>query len=372
VGVARINLGVTRRDEAGMDLDFGMADACVRAFTSRGLRLDMQLFPPSGPGIGPVTPGHPDARPGENPIYPMLDAPYRHLVRETARRYGRSALFFQVGNEPGNALQYRGRPDEYVVQFRQAAEELHAALPGMPVTNGGYCMDNADTHEIARALGSEASFVSYHWHGYLEGLAGFQQRIRDMLRAGGAQAAPLANTEMGLAVPTVGAERANAVAELQKLLYCWAHGHAGVLLYSSRELWWPRQFSYDGVSDYGFVDHFFCPRFVYGAVSALLDRYAGCRFERISVEEPDLHAYVFRRGETRLLALFAPRHPVDVLVTADTAARTVLDPMGNERCLSSVGGVRLRVGEYPITVVYPRPGAISVARAAEGGGGEGR
>jgi len=360
VQVARINLDVRRRDEDGMDLDFTTADACVRKYVSRGLKLDIQLFPPAGPGVGPITPGHPEALPGQSPIYPMQEAPYRHFVREVARRYGKHALFFQVGNEPGNALQYRGRPDEYIEQFRQAADEVRRACPGIPVTNGGYCNDNADTQAIIRGLGRQADFASYHCHDHLKGLESFLSRVREMHSVAGADGIPLANTEMGLAMPTVGDERANAVAVMQKMLTCWAQRHEGVLLYSSRELWWPRQFSYDGVSDYGFVDYFYCPRFAYGAVSAFLDRYAGYRFDRVLQDTPELHAYAFRRGDRRLVALFSTAAPVEVALRADGPASSVIDPMGNGQDVAGQDELRVRVEDYPITVVYPEASRIAV------------
>jgi hypothetical protein len=150
---------------------------------------------------------------------------------------------------------------------------------------------------------------------------------------------------------SVGAERASAALEVQKILYCWAHGHLGVLLYSSRELEWPRQYSYDGVSDYGFVDYFFCPRFVYGAVSAFLDHYAGVRFDHILRESDNLHIYTFRGTDRQLVAVFALREPVPVTLTSNARRATLVDPMGNESPVDNGKQVTLEVGEYPQTVV---------------------
>lgn len=350
VQVARINLPVTRRDETGLDLDFTLADACARTFADRGLALDVQLFAPEGAGRGPVLPAYAEAPVQWAMLYPLQEQPYRHYVREMARRYGRDARFFQIGNEPGNPQQSRGTAGEFVSTVRQAADELRRQFPRTPVTNGGYCSDNEVVQEIVAGLPGVTDFASYHYHARLEGLKPFRERMAQLHRQAGYEPVRLANTEMGYAMPTLAAERVHAVQELQKLLYCWAHGDEGVLLYSSRELWWPRQFSYSGISDYGFVDHFFCPRFAYGAVSALLDHYAGYRFECILVEGERLHAYAFAAGSRRLVTLFAPRGETRARVHSNAAAASRIDAMGNVRPLRAARQVTLTVDEYPVTV----------------------
>lgn len=257
VQVARINLPVTRRDDAGLDLDFTLADQCAQAFTDQGLQLVVHLFAPQGPGRGPVLPAYADAPEEWALVYPQQEAAFRHYVREMARRYGRSARFFQVGNEPGNPQQSRFTAPEFAETVRQAVDEVHRQFPRLPVTNGGYCSDNETVQEIISALSGVTQFASYHYHAGLSGLIPFRQRMLQLHGAAAYTPGRLANTEMGYAMPSLVAERENAVQELQKLIYCWAHGDEGVLLYSSREIWWPRVFNYNGISDYGFVDHFF-------------------------------------------------------------------------------------------------------------------
>jgi hypothetical protein len=350
VQVARINFPVIRRDTEGLDLDFALADRCVEAFVSRGLELDLQLLAPYGDGPGPLLPRYLDLPLTQSALYPLRENAYRRYVREAVARYGRHARFFQIGNEPTNAHQYGGTPEEYVASARQAVDEIRARFPDAAVTNGGYCFASEATVEVARGLCGLTDFVSYHWHGGLEGLGAFLPQIAEVQRAAGCGEVRYANTEMGLAMPTVAHERAHAVAEMQKALYCWAHGHLGVLFYSSRELWWPRQFAYSGISDYGFVDHFFCPRSAYGAASAFLAWYAGCRFMRVLEESAELHAYEFARGEERLIALFAGQGPQQVTLATDARRTTLIDPMGNESRPVEGREVALTVGEYPQTV----------------------
>jgi len=351
VQVARINLPVSRRDDAGLDLDFTLADVCARAFTARGLMLDVQLFAPQGQGRGPVLPAYADAPLEWALLCPLQEQPYRHFVREMARRYGPAARFFQIGNEPGNPQQSHSTPAEFVATVRQASDELRRQFQHTPVTNGGYCFDNEPVQQIIRELRGVTDFASYHCHGTLADLARFRSSLAALHQQAGYRPPRLANTEMGLAMPTLAGERTHAVQELQKLLYCWAHGDEGVLLYSSRELWWPRQFSYNGISDYGFVDHFFCPRFAYGAMSALLDHYAGCRLDRTLVEDERLHAYLFSTGSRHLVSLFVPQGQTRVRLHSAAAAASLIDVMGNPKPLRSARHVTLTASPYPTTVL---------------------
>ena len=345
--VARINFPVFRRDESGLDLDFTLADQCVEAFASQGLALDLQLFGPVGPGRGPVLPAYAAAPVEVAPLCPLQEAPYRHFVGEVSRRYGRHAQFFQIGNEPGNEQQYKGAPEEYVAAVHQAADEVRRVWPQAVVTNGGYCNTGEAVRQIAAGLRGATDFVSYHYHADLPGLKAFFSDIEAAHREAGYTQVRYANTETGYAMPTVAQETTNAACEMQKLLWCWAHGHEGVLLYSSRELWWPRQFSYNGISDYGFVDHFFCPRFVYGAASALLDHGAGFRFEETLRESAGVHAYLFRRDRRCLVALFTTGEPALVTVLSDARQASLIDPMGNAGRVADARRVALTLKRQP-------------------------
>ncbi len=346
VQVARINPVVRRRDAEGMDLDFSLADQCVNAYVSRGLSLNVQLFWAYGAGRGPVLDPYRNAAGAA--ILPWKERPYRHFVRETVRRYARHAAFIQIGNEPDNEQQYAGTAEEYADQLRQAADEIRRAAPGVRITNGGYCFDNDATRRIIAAVPGLTDFVSYHWHGPLGGLKEFWSRIDQVHREAGYVGLKYANTEMGYVMPTVGSERAGAVHIMQKLLYCWAHGHEGVLLYSSREPGWPRQHE----TEYGFVDHFYCPRFVYGASAAFLDRYAGFSFRRTLAEDDNRHVYEFGLDRQRMVAAFAVNSPVRITLKSDAGSATLLDVMGNETLFPVPSRVTVQAGEYPRSVRF--------------------
>lgn len=352
VPVARIDLRVLCRDQQGFDLDFSQADACVEAFTLRGMDLDLMLHMPYGSEASLILPHYREVASQDWWRYPIQEAPYRHYVREVAKRYGKYARFFQVNNEPSNPLQFAGTPEEYIALVRQSVEEIRRLWPHALITNGGFCNTNDSARKIIAGLRGLTDFISYHYHAGLDGLKLFFAEVDHLHRQAGYSEPRYANTEMGLMAPTVGAERASAAIEVQKILYCWAHGQVGVLLYSSRELEWPRQYQYDGVGDYGFVDHFFCPRFVYGAVSAFLDHYAGVRFERILRESDNLHAYAFRGSGRRQVGLFALREPVRVTLTSNARRAWIVDPMGNSSLAGNAQQVTIQAGTYPQTVVF--------------------
>jgi hypothetical protein len=102
--------------------------------------------------------------------------------------------------------------------------------------------------------------------------------------------------------------------------------------------------------EYGFVDYFFCPRFVYGAVSAFIDKYAGFRFERTLAETDNLHAYVFRNGDRRMVAVFAAKEPATVRLRTDASKASLIDPMGNEKQIEAGPVISVTAGAYPQSI----------------------
>lgn len=365
VGFSRIDMPVLRKDAAGMVLDFSKSDPCVNAFASRGLKLDLQLGVAYGDGMGPILPRYETPYPW---IYPVTDPAYRHYVSETFKRYRKQTAFVQVNNEPDNWGMFRGSPSEFIEMVRSAGEEVKRIDPSMPVTNGGYCLaDPEKTRTIVPGVKGLTDFVSYHCHDDLATLKTKFAEIQGIHRKAGYVNPRYAITEVGLWMQSIAVEHLGAFTEMQKVIYCWAHGNVGAMLYSSRELGWPRQHK----TEYGFVDYFFCPRFTYGAVAAFIDHYAGVRFDRIVHESNNLHVYLFR-GKGRLLAsVFAAKQPVDVTLTSDARKISVIDPMGNTRDAENGPSIHLTAGSYPQTIVFQGGTKVELADSA-GGAGSGR
>ncbi|MHB0998071.1 MAG: hypothetical protein ACYC27_02405 [Armatimonadota bacterium] len=363
VGVARIDMAVYRRDQEGRVLDFTSADKSIKTYTSQGMDIVIHLFVPYGDGRGPILPKYADVSPSKAALYPIQESAYRYYVREVAKRYGKYAKFFQIRNEPANDHQYLGTSEEFAEEVRIARDEIKKLYPEIPVTNGGYCLTNDGTKDAIKRTKGLTDFASYHWHGDLPGLKLFYKQIRDIHTDAGYPDPVFANTEMGYYISNVGAERANAVYEIQKMLYCWAHKHSGVLLYSSRELFWPRQYSYETgnvVSDYGFVDHFYCPRYVYGAVSAFLDRYAGFKFEKVLKESDNLHAYLFKNGSRTMVSFFAVNKPAELKIESDAGNISLIDPMGNELIIENGRSINITADQYPKSLLLENASFVEI------------
>jgi len=154
---------------------------------------------------------------------------------------------------------------------------------------------------------------------------------------------------MGYAAWRLDMERYQAATALQKVLYGWAHGHRGALLYCSRDIGGPRLRPSN--PDWGYLDYFFCPRFLYGAVAALVDGYAGASFERVLYETSQVHAYLFRAEGKLLVAAFTPndwRQPL--LLESDAHSARIVDPMGNATP-TEPGRLEIDGSFYPQTLV---------------------
>jgi hypothetical protein len=272
-------------------------------------------------------------------------------VAEAVARYAKDAAWIELYNEPDNRDFWRGTPEEYLEWANAAIEEVHRAAPGVPIAAGGYCLLEPEwTGLFARALQGKLDLIGYHSHGDVTALEAAFRAMRATHAAAGYASPVFANTEMGYAAWRLDMERHQAATAMQKLLYCWAHGNRGALLYCSRDIGGPRQRPSD--ADWGFVDHLFCPRFAYGALSAFIDTYAGARFERTLTEAQPFSAYLFRRDDARLVAAFtAYDGERAITITSDAQRAEIVDPMGNRAEAASPKQIELKAGFYPIAVV---------------------
>lgn len=347
VPIVRPYMLLTRLDQEGMNLDFTKIDKWVGIYAKQGFKLDLQLGVPVGEGSGPILPHYDDV---QSPwIYPIKEIPYRHYIQEMVKRYGKYSKFIQINNEPDNYGMYRGTPGEFIDMMKQAQEEIKKLDVSMPVTNGGYCLvDPRKTEIIVPGIKGLTNFVSYHCHGYLADLKSIYAQIQQLHRKAGYENPQYAITEMGCMTDSISAEGIGAYTEMQKLFYAWAHGNKGVMLYSSRELAWPRQHD----NEYGFVDYFFCPRFVYGTVSAFLDVYAGMRFDHILRESDNLHIYIFKGNGKTMATIFTSAEPQEISLTGTTQCLYRIDPMGNKMKVKSADLINLKTSDYPQTVVF--------------------
>jgi len=336
-------------------IDFTRADASVAAWTSRGLRLYLQVGQPPEWALLPQYAGVADPK----WRYPRREGPSRRWLAELLPRYAKDAAFVELYNESDNRDFWRGTPEEYTEWAGWAIEEIERAAPDVPIAAGGYCLLEPEwTGLFARALVGKLDLIGYHSHGDVTALEANFRAMRATHAAAGYVAPVFANTEMGYAAWRLDMERHQAATAVQKLLYCWAHGHRAALLYCSRDIGGPRQRA--GDADWGFVDHFFCPRFAYGALCAFIDTYAGASFERILTEAQPFTAYVSRSDDARIVAVFTSYDGERaVTITSDAARAEIVDPMGNHTETPTAERVELEAGFYPLSVILH--GATTVA-----------
>jgi hypothetical protein len=356
---ARLGMQVVRIGPLGYwvdeakPIDFERGDACVQTLADRGLKLDLQL----GTGFDWMILDKYRGVKDPKWRYPPREEPLRRFTRASVERYVKYARFIEVWNEPDNRDFWRGTPQEFVEFLRATVSEIRKVAPNAVIANGGFCfIEPTWTGIIAREIKGLTDWQAYHSHGEVPVIANALGTLRAVHAAAGYDHPVFVNTEMGYMAWRLDAEREMAATAAQKALYCWAHGNRGALLYCSREVGGPRG------GDYGFLDYTFCPRFMYGAIAALVDGYAGARFSRILRENRDLHAYEFIAGDRRLVALFAPENrDLTATVKSDARQAHLVDAMGNGSAAASAQDSRLAATLYPTTLVLEGATKVEIA-----------
>ena len=356
---ARLGMQVVRigplgywNDEA-KPMDFERGDACAQTLAARGIKLDLQL------GTGFPWMVKDTYRNVKDPWwrYPPREEPLRRLVRASVERYAKYARFIEVYNEPDNRDFWRGTPEEFVEFTRATVDEIRKVAPTATIAGGGLCfIEPTWTGIIARETKGLTDWQAYHSHGDVTNLVNAFGTMQAVHAAAGYNKPVFVNTEMGYMAWRLDVEREMAATAAQKALYCWAHGNRGALLYASREIGGPRG------GECGFLDYTFCPRFMYGAIAALVDGYAGARFSRVLREDRDLHAYEFTADGKRLIALFAPENrDLAVTVKSDARRAQLADAMGNATDAATAQEVKLTASFYPTTAVLEGATKVEIA-----------
>tara|TARA_R110002096_G_scaffold203718_13_gene389084 strand:- start:11007 stop:12704 length:1698 start_codon:yes stop_codon:yes gene_type:complete len=350
--LARLGFQVVRPDESlemgfqngSYQFDGKRMDAAVEAYTSRGLQLALQLM--NAPDWA-IANRYADV---ETNLwrYPREEAHQRHYVRELLRRYGTNARFIQIFNEPDQKAFWSGTPQEYVAQFQYTTDEIRNVDPEKPIVNGGYSLVDLDrTQTFVEALHDDVDMVAYHSHGSLLDLKEDVAIMKSLHRQAGLPMPRLVNTEMGYDGWRLDQERRKGQIVPQKTLYCWKSGHAGALLFGGRMTLGPRRTN----QDFGFLDHHFCPRFVYGSVAALVSVLQGAPYHSTLQETDELFVYQFHRDEQRILAAFTLRESGSLHIQSDAESGELIDEMGNRTPIDDPQNFQLSLTGYPRYVI---------------------
>jgi len=347
--MARAGFGIVRPDVPvdwrGEDqpLDFSRMDAAIAPWTERGFRLMLQL---SRPGDWAILEPYANVT-DPKWRYPKRIDPTVRLNVEVAKRYGQQADFIELLNEPDNPDFWMGTVEEYLQLLRTAAPSLRQAAPGVALASGSYTLiEPVETGQMAVGQRDLVDLVAYHSHGDVEKLDAMFSAMQAVHAAAGYEQPIWWNTEMGSAAWRLDQEMVQAQVCTQKLLYCWATGHRGAMLYASRETGGPRL----GHADYGILDHFLSPRFLYGTCAGMVEALVGARFERALPQSGARYAYVFRKDGALVVAAFmGNRQPGKLKLSSDATQAVVIDAMGNRTPVAG-GTVELSFDGYPAYV----------------------
>lgn len=353
--IARIGLQVVRTDESlemgrkkggneGEEyfFDFSRMDAAVESYTSRGFQLVLQTMNAADWAVLPQYGEH-----GKNRWrYPHREGPQRAYLAALVERYGRHARFVQVSNEPDQIGYWSGTNEEFVTQYHFSRDEIRRIAPHLPVTQGGYSLvDEAKCAYFIKAMRGRIDLPAYNAHGNLADYKRSFSTMRRLQAEAGETLTRWVNTEAGYSAWRLEQERRQAQIDAQKVLYSWANGHAGILLFCSRMTRGPGR---DGPPDFGLIDYQYCPRFVYGAISALTGTLTNCSFRGTLAESDGVHLYLFaRKGELIVAGFDLSEAAATAVLHHDAKAVTFVDEMGNESSREETGPLSLPLDAYP-------------------------
>jgi hypothetical protein len=353
--IARLGLQVVRTDESlemgkrkGKEggeeyfFDFSRMDAAVGSYTSRGFQIVLQTMSASDWAVLP----HYADRGKDRWRYPHQEKPQRAYLAALVGRYGKHARFVQVSNEPDQTGYWSGTNDEFVTQYRFSRDEIRRVAPEIPVTVGGYTLvDEAKCAFFIKHLRGQTDLPAYNAHGNLEDYARSFATLRRLQSEAGDTATGWVNTEAGYSAWRLEQERRQAQIDAQKVLYSWANGHKGILLFCSRMTRGPGR---DGPPDFGLLDYQYGPRFAYGALATLTGTLTNTSYAETLSETNGIYLYRFHREGESILAGFTLREePVTVRITSDARERIPIDEMGNAAPAEAGGDFPFLLDGYP-------------------------
>ena len=322
-------------------------------YNKKGVQPFLQL----APGDGPPPPKYSHVK-DSLWRYPRQEQPSRRYFAQIAKRFGARAFAIEVWNEPDHTDYWMGSTQEYIDTLHWAVSEFDRHAPDVSIMNGGYTLIKPErTRQYIGAVKKKIDQVAFHTHGTLPHCQLLFEEYVRLHRSAGYETPVFINTEMGLRSWRLDSDYDQAAEGIKKILYYWAHGVRGVLLFQCRDYGGPRLSITEKTvaNGWGYLDHFFCPRFKYGAVAAVAEAYAGARFESILMETPQTHVYSFAGKGKKIAAVLVPKtrpkeNTVVTLVTDGDSAR-ILDPMGNPTPVPNPKRITVEAGFYPVTVV---------------------
>ncbi|MEM7603580.1 MAG: hypothetical protein AAF357_19475, partial [Verrucomicrobiota bacterium] len=206
------SLEMGKRSSGGYLFNSARMDAAVNAYTSRRFELGLQLMNAADWAVE----GKYESVTEHRWRYPHREVPQRAYIKALLERYGDSARFVQIFNEPDQEEFWSGTPDEFVNQFQFSRDEIRKRFPAMPVANGGYAyVDEEKTAFFIEKLHPFVSLPAYHAHGELSEMIEHFGLLKTQYQSVGVESANWVNTETGFDAWRLDQERRQAQAVVQ-------------------------------------------------------------------------------------------------------------------------------------------------------------
>ncbi len=294
--------------------------------------------------------------PGRNRHMPDLDA-WLNYVRAVVERYHGRIHYWEVWNEPNIGF-WRGTAEQYCDLFRATARAIRETDPQAKVVMGGTAGAPPDWLEMLyqAGLGELMDVINIHPYRYPkppdEGLAQAIKAVRAVMTEHGDGDKPLWITEIGW--PNhIGPRGVNLYTQAAYL----ARTYVIALASGVQRLFW---YDYQNGTDPTYNEHNFgivfadnTPKPCFHALrtmSLLLD---GAVFRRKLKTPPRTAGYLFRRGDTPVLALWS-LDGRQLVGLKTKPPMYVIDLMGHRRKITLEEGVNhLGLSEAPIFVEVP-------------------
>lgn len=291
---------------------------------------------------------------------PRLDA-WEKYVQVMVEKYGSRLEFLEVWNEPDLPYFANFPVDRYIVLLKRVYEIAKKANPDCKIASGGFATLDpghpdkpGQFHEsVLREAGKSFDIHSYHEHGYFPH---YQNMVDN-------QFLPL-RKKYGITQPWLASENSmysshgrdieQADCLFKKLLFTWARGGYSYTWYGVADNGYDLNYSED---NYGMVDKFMRPKFVFGTYAALIRLYRQAKFLRQIQGPSGEWLFLFEDTDRKLIASWnADGKAHDDIIAVSGVGKTakLADLNGQMTSLPVEDGVVLfHIGACGKTVILP-------------------
>lgn len=325
-------------------------DAFVRAVDAQGLKL-MLKFLGQADWISKRTDedAHAYWDPTLNLSPPGDPAKWGQVVRAVVGRYGPHAQTWEIGNEPEGHGYFKGTDEEYMAYLEVTANAVRAGQPEARIVAASMYHGGGVLPLLVRRPDLYDVMSVHYLTGPFGAISPLEHYVRALREAGVEK--PIWNTESrgrkGSTKPSAG-ERSHfggEGADNQSPIKAYVRNFA---------LGIPRVFVFSWNVDEGesLVGPGYAPKWATVEYRTMSDQLGGAAFEREIELHDDVSAFVFRRGDERILVAWTDIGylKVPLQVAGAGAGARVVDVMGNATPLEGGDAATMTAGYAPVFV----------------------